>query len=228
MLMLAGVRKESGFLIPGNKRNNVRFFCFFGVFLAISALRRYFAHTNNHARTAFMTDKSTCGMLPIQPHLLAYLTWKENLSKGELFTIPSQSPIAVALSGYILLSLRLIRDARQVAPTCLKMERYTARLPFQIQGVYNPDFFIIADLIAKEFDAYLYHTLQAELFDRILFAKRFGMEEKDTIEGFLDESGLNYYLDFEAVKKAQYRLRQTRRTPTVRGLSIRRNYLLAV
>lgn len=171
-----------------------------------------------------MDQKSLSGFLPVQPHLLAYLMWKENLQKGDQFIIPGQSPHAVVLSGYITVATRLIRDSRTVPPSGLKMHRYTARLPFIIPGLESTDFYIIADVIACQFDAYLYHAMQSDLLERVMFAKRFGIEEKDSIEAWLAESGLNYYLDFEAVKKAQYRLRAARQMPTVRGLHIQRTY----
>lgn len=164
------------------------------------------------------------GFLPIQPHLLAYLQWKEGLQKGQYFEIPNQSPHAIVLSGYINLAVSLIQDARQVPARALKLERLTARLPFQVKDLHEPDFFIVAAQIALQYDSYLYHAMQEEVFTRVMIGKRVGMQEKTTIEEFLEESDLNLFINHEAMTKAQTRLRAVRHTPTIKGSTMRRYY----
>lgn len=164
------------------------------------------------------------GFLPVQPHLLAYLQWKEGLAKGEYFQIPSQSPHAIVLSGYINLACSLIPDAKKVPEKALKMDRFTGRLPFQVKGLNEPDFFLVAAQIALQFDSYLYHAMQEELLTRVLIGMRFGMKEKTTIEEFLEETELNYYVNVDSFKRAQTRLRHERKVPILKGRLQREYY----
>lgn len=160
------------------------------------------------------------GLLPVKKHLLAFVAWREHFPDLLTpLTVPGLGPIAAALDMVLTTG-----DAYLASSNWLTVDTYGARLHYLVQDIprLRQDMLYVTDAGAAQFNRFLEQLLQDDLHARILAGKKNGDQEKRIIERFMDETGLNEYLEFDMLKKAQWRLRTHRGVPSVRGHNLMR------
>lgn len=160
------------------------------------------------------------GYLPLEPAHLRYVEWRENLHSGQAIEIPGRSAIAAHLNALMSFAILFADEDRFPQPAPLQLQAYTAKLYFNANHhLARHEIFLLADRIAFYLNDYLYTSLHDCLLDLVIAGKRDGKQEQHIIEYFLRQTQLDEYLDFEAVKKAQYRARKYRDMPSIKGHS---------
>lgn len=171
-------------------------------------------------RTDDLTPPPHRGLLPIKKHLLQFVAWREHLPDLVTpLTVPGLGPIAAALDMVLTTGEAYLRSN-----SWLTIDTYGARLHYIVQDIprLKQDTLYVTDAGAAQFNRFLEQLMRDDLNSRILDGKKRGEQEKRIIEQFLDETGLNETLDLDAEKKAQWRLRNHRGMPRVRGHHIMR------
>ncbi len=159
--------------------------------------------------TSTALRQTVTGCIPVKKHLLQYVIWRERLpDAGTPIPVPGLGPIAAALD-MVLTFDHIYLDS---APSPV-VDKFTGRLYYAVEST---DRQFVPDTGALMFNRFLEQLLRDDLNARILEGKTLGIQEKNVIERFLSETGLDEYLDFESVKKAQWRLRVHRRAPLIR------------
>lgn len=160
------------------------------------------------------------GILPIKPALLEFVRYRENLSgAASLILVPGLGPIAAAID-MVLVSA----DEYLASRPMQRVEAYTARLHYEITDLphLHERRVYVNDTGAVLFNRFLEQLMRDDQYWRILKAKERGVQEKNTIAEFLDETNLNEFLELDTEKKGQYRLRRHRGIPSIRGKNLMR------
>ena len=151
--------------------------------------------------------------LPMKPFLKQYVLWKENLGPNDLLNLSkSSSEISWILAGCLTQQLQYNFDKERKLPAM-----YSADLRFKINTKrvqHNIIYFSPAQI--RYFNTYVYRRMHDQLLERILRGKYRGISEVDIIWEFMYESGIEPFTTFEALKKANYRLRKGRKIPLFR------------
>lgn len=152
-------------------------------------------------------NRGTTGSIKVRPYLAAYTRWRENLAPDQPLLVPGCSPIALALD------LCLTNKTTYLASRAVGLpdEKYGARLRYTVAGSRDRDgFLFVTDAMALRFNSFLLHDLHNLLADRIFRAVADGGSEKLTLLGFMREVGIEELVEYDALKKANYRLRTHR------------------
>jgi hypothetical protein len=150
------------------------------------------------------------GRIRIRPHLLRYVAWREGLLLPEQpIIIPGVSPVTQGLDlclvnkgGYLAAQLR-----REESRIC----EYDTWLHYQVSGSrYSHNYLFVTNPVAMAYNIFLHHLLHDDLRQRILHAQAAGVYEFQVIKDFIDDVGMADFRggDFDAIKKAQYRMRR--------------------
>jgi hypothetical protein len=148
--------------------------------------------------------------IPMKPHLLLYLRWREDLPLKTPYLLANRSPIGRHLS-LLFCGKKRLHNGR---PT-YKVDRdtYTATLQVQLPSdyvgamrIFVPD----SDVVA--FNQYIHDCLHENLMDRISAAPA-NVQIKEVIEDLIDDMDAWGEVDFETLKKANYRIRKSRGLP---------------
>lgn len=150
--------------------------------------------------------ESIIGHLPIRPHLLRYVEWREGLPPGQALAVPGPSIIAVTLNLILVSKTNMLLSGR-----CrdAKLAQCSARLRYQVTGRrYWRDHIFVADDSALAFGDFLTALLHQDLLDLIIAGQRERRLEKDVIVQFMLDTGLDDFMEFDALKQAQFRYRR--------------------
>ncbi len=161
------------------------------------------------------------GWIPIRPHLLRYVEWRECLVAGHPIVIPGMTIIAQALD------LCLTNKTSYLTSTIRREEsrvhEYSGRLHYLVHGItrcrYN--FHFVTAQQGMAFNIFLHHAMHDDLLRLIQAGQAAGQYEINIIKNFLDETGMDELINYESVKKAQYRLRQAKAYSMQKGRTIR-------
>lgn len=160
------------------------------------------------------------GVLPIKPAHLQYVVWRERLvSPSAPLLVPGLGAISAGLDMALITGAAYL-DSRSTQ----QVDFYTAKLHYRIHDLMHlqADRLYVSDYGAELFSRFLEQLMRDDLNDRVLRGKQQGRLEKNTIESFLDETGLNEWFEFDSEKKAQWRLRKHRGLPNIRGHNLMR------
>lgn len=168
------------------------------------------------------------GWIPIRPHLLRYVQWREHLDAGAPIIVPGITPIAQALD------LCLTNKTSYLTSTLRKEEpsahEYTERLYYLVRGAtrcrYN--FHFVTAPQGMAFNIFLHHAMHDDLLRLIQAGQAAGQYEINIIRNFLEDTGMDDLINDESVKKAQYRLRKTKHYQVQKGRPIRGTVFRAV
>jgi hypothetical protein len=146
----------------------------------------------------------------MKPHLLQYLRWKERLQDGE--------PLDLAyLRGdltYILVGLLTTKVKAGKQEDEELSGDFSVDLLFRINSRrVNEGKIMVSEEATRYFNQFVHRNMHELLLDRVLRGKANGIDEKDTIYSFITEIGLDDLVTFDALKKANYRLRNSRNIP---------------
>lgn len=160
----------------------------------------------------------------MRPHLLNFLTIKENLKPGDALPVPGR--VIGDYIGSLLLNKTAVEDdRRQTIP-----DTYTAELPWLLTESRSdrPAVFLTSTRIIR-IDQFVHDYMHETLFEQIMFnQKNGGMSEKEVIYKFIEHYRI-YSINFDSLKKASYRYRLAKnldifcsgKRPTVSGGAIR-------
>lgn len=150
--------------------------------------------------------ESIRGFLPIRPHLLRYVEWREGLSAGSPVQLPGPSLVATTLNLILVSKSRLLQS---VASRTKALAQCTSRLHYEVHGRrYWQNQIFVTDDAALCFSEFVHVLLHHDLLDRIIAGQRERTLEKDVIVQFMITSGLDDFVDFDAMKQAQFRFRR--------------------
>lgn len=170
------------------------------------------------------------GYIPITPKNLQYVRYVESLQPGDSLLIPSPTPIATYLENIFRLGKSLI--APLWAPEYLhveSVESFGARLPFRVSGALaHPDLFIILAQVAYALDKQVDNWINEEAWHRVDMGMEAGLPEIYVLEMFLEQSGLEDYIELDSFHKANYRLRKRRGLELYAKRRGRRNIYISI
>lgn len=146
--------------------------------------------------------------MPMRPYLKRYVEWKENIGPGEYVDITdSNSELSWVLGGVLTNAL----EAGPQNPRKLNGE-YCDKLWFRINPKklqYNMIFFNERQI--RYFNTYVYRRLHSHLSEEILRHINRGIPEIDTIWKFIWQTGIEGMISADALVKANYRLRKSKK-----------------
>lgn len=142
----------------------------------------------------------------MKPHLLQFILWKERLAEGEKLDLAYlRGDTTYVLVGLLTTKMKAANYDNELG------EEFSADLNFTINSRrVNEGKIIITEESVKFFNQYVHRNMHEMLLDRVLVGKNAGIEEKETIYQFIREVGLDDLVSFDAMKKASYRLRESR------------------
>lgn len=150
------------------------------------------------------------GYIPIQPGLLHFVRWRENLTEGQPLALPGPGAIAGNLWTLFAFGLDFLNDAYEARENKM-VDKLTARLPFTVAGhLAHHDIFLFAERVAVFFNDFVYDQLQDEIFIRVACGREAGVDGHTTMQRFAEKTGLDNYFDIEAIYRSQGRLRAYR------------------
>ncbi len=164
----------------------------------------------------------TKGHIRVKPYLAAYVRWRENLAPQQPLIVPGCSPIAIALD------LCLTNKTTYLAarPSSASAKQPEEKLPYLVTGSRSQNGFVfITEAMSARFNSFLHHSLHNDLADRIFRELGAGVEAESALRGrvkqtilrFMAEAGIDPLVDYDAIAKANYRLRTSRGFAHQRG-----------
>ncbi len=131
------------------------------------------------------------GWIPIRPHLLRYVEWRECLVAGHPIVIPGMTIIAQALD------LCLTNKTSYLTSTIRREEsrvhEYSGRLHYLVSGItrcrYN--FHFVTAQQGMAFNIFLHHAMHDDLLRLIQAGQAAGQYEINIIKNFLDQTGMD-------------------------------------
>lgn len=143
----------------------------------------------------------------MKPHLLQFVQWKERIKVGEKLDLAYlRGDTTYILVGLLTTKVKAIDyDDEELG------DEFSADLLFTINTRrVNEGKIIITEQAVRYFNQYVHRNMHEMLLDRIVCGKKAGVQEKETIYNFIRELGMDELVSFDALKKANYRLRKSR------------------
>jgi hypothetical protein len=154
----------------------------------------------------------------VQPHLLAYLRWKENLGPEDKLSLEyCQGDVAYALGGILTTKMIALQQVDRKLP-----KKYSERLEVLITPrLFGESRIHVSVGGTVFFNRFLHKNMHALLLDRIIQGKKHKVQAKETMLSFIDEIGAKDLISFDAIDKASDRLRKSLEIAPFRSLSCR-------
>jgi hypothetical protein len=152
--------------------------------------------------------------IPVRSHHLKFIEYVENLQPGEPLDLKSNSTISNWLR--LLLTKKSKTDVYMKSSATKIGKDYNAELKFKI-GVRTFDkleFFYSVKTI-HIFNQFIYNYLCDILLLEIRKGCIRGIKEKEVIEQFMEDYGIDEMVDRDTLKKATYRLRKDKKIPSI-------------
>jgi len=160
------------------------------------------------------------GYIPIRPHLLRYVQWRELLEADEPIIIPGYSPIAQALDLCITNKTTYLSSVKRRQESHLL--EYTTRLYYLVRGSrLAHNYIFVPPHVGMAYNVFLHHAFHDDLLHRIQAMQPEGEYEIGVIQAFLDEIGIADMIDYASVKRAQTRLRKAKGFVMAKGRPVR-------
>lgn len=162
-----------------------------------------------------LDDMNIQGVIPVRAYLKQYVIYRENLAVGQPLDLSRKGTIPMVLGSLLggKMNLDRQRDGYEPNPSY-----YDASLPFVTDFWRGQQGRIILTTEAvRMFDSFLYSDFHDYLLTRILASRAEKGKEKDVIEAIMEELDIVEHITFDALKKAQLRLRNTRKIPGFRN-----------
>jgi hypothetical protein len=157
--------------------------------------------------------------VPLIPYLYKFLLWKERLAPGDLLDlIGSKGDVAYVLGGMLTTKVQArYDDTEKLSDTYteeIRVKLDTRRL--------NSGRVVISDANVRMFNQFLRKNLHELLLERIMNGMRHKQKECNIIYDFIRELGMEDDVSFDTLKKAQTRLRKSKKIPAFRSHNRRR------
>jgi len=156
------------------------------------------------------------GVMPMQPHLLKFVYWMENMEPGE--------PIDLTKKTMITRTMLLLFTPKKQIPindsdtVTNQFTRFTVKLKYSItlRQKQFKDFYISRSNIAL-FNDHM-HLLFHEILTQRILTQIHSKKEKTIVEDYLKEIGADDDIDWHTVKRTNGRLRGNKEIPTIHQL----------
>lgn len=145
------------------------------------------------------------GYIPMKPHLLKYVRYREGLAETKPLPIPGDNIISMYLNSLLVNKTALRDDPRHT------IDSYTAKLPVLFSNEklkWNQVFFTATRI--QNFNNYVYRLMMDDLVERIITSKKLGQQEKVTINRFIHEVDL-FEISHSGLTKASQRYRKKKK-----------------
>lgn len=159
--------------------------------------------------------------IPIRPHLKKFILYIEHLPADGTLILSGTSFIASLIKQSLVGKTRYHVDKNAPLPANFSD---TLNVAFPI-GTSNKGKLFMTPSAIREFNSLSAQYLNEHLLQIILINQGFGIKENDTIWKFMDQLGLTDTDDitWDALKKASYRLRESKKMKKFRIRNCRGN-----
>ena len=141
--------------------------------------------------------------VPIKPYLLKFIMYIEGLKEGQAFHLGRRSLVSDTLK-------RLFKYKKQCTTTSLR-PGYTGSFPISIPpALWNQGCFYLDTQAVHDFNMAIFFFFHEMLEMRIMEGVRQGHKRIDIIEGYMELLGIEEDIEFETIKKGNFRLRTSR------------------
>ena len=146
-------------------------------------------------------------------YLCQYVYWKERVAPGQAIPLVGNAGTLMYVLGNLLTGKLNAGD-----PLDDTSESYTADLRFIINPrQFNHTRIMISAEGVRLYNSYVRRDLHETLLTQILTAKAYKVTETDVIYEFMREVGIDDMITFDALKKGQLRLRDSKKIPHFRS-----------
>jgi len=151
---------------------------------------------------------SLTGSIPVRPHLLKYVCWSENIDLDQAIDLKEGSNIAFVLQMLLRGKLESISyDKRQHIN-----DDYSASLKYTYPLRHlNEGRIFIDERSILIFNRFLHKQFHETLLTLVIQNQRYSVTTSDTIKGFMDTLDIFDDIEFDSLKKANFRLRKAKK-----------------
>lgn len=151
--------------------------------------------------------------MPMKPHLKRYVEWRENIPQNGFIDITnSSSEISWVLGGVLTDYLKYKHDAQRKLS-----DEYSEQLRFKIDAYrFQANQIYFSPPQIRYFNTYVYRRMNFHLLEEVMRNQVHNIPARDTIWTFVNDSQMEGLISFDALLKANYRLRKTQDFPLFR------------
>lgn len=141
--------------------------------------------------------------VPVKPYLLKFIQYIEGLGEGDVFDLNRKSLISDTLR-------RMFKYKKACLSSSLR-DGYSASFPVLVPpGIWNQGRFYLDQQAIHDFNTAVFYFFHEVLEFKLLEGTASGQERKQVIEDYMSLLGIDEDVDFDTVKKGNFRLRQPR------------------
>lgn len=141
--------------------------------------------------------------VPMKPYLYRFLCYIEGLKEDEALDLNRKSLTTDTLK-------RLLKYKKHCRPTKLKAGYNSVLKVIIPQSIWNQGWFYLDNMAIYDFNMAIYFFFHEILELRIMEGVANGKTRTDVIDGFIALLDIHEEVDFETLKKANFRLRRPR------------------
>lgn len=158
-------------------------------------------------KTTNYREMKLTGSIPIRPHLLKYVCWNENIKIGEAIDLKGGGNIAFILQMLLRGKLESISyDDRQSVGKDYTQSLYYV---YPLRHLNEGRIFIDEKAILI-FNQFLHKHFHETLNVLIIQNQKYGIKIESSIKDFMDMLGIEDEIEYDSLKKANFRLRIAR------------------
>lgn len=153
------------------------------------------------------------GSIPMKPWLAKFARKIENLAEHE--------PVNLSHNSYIAKIIKLFLTGKTKLKTSGEKNRigeeYSGSLRYSI--AYSRNLIFITPTGIRTINKLLFCLFHEMLLSEILMGQRYGIDQKEIIENFLERYGIEIEIDvsYDTIKKANFRMRESKKIASFRG-----------
>lgn len=157
------------------------------------------------------------GTIPIRPHLKKFIQYIENLEVDAPIDIYGKGIVALTLKMLLTFKTHIeIHESRSLPKELTETIQYTVTLSHFNRGKLH-----LSKAGIIEFDKFIHSLMHEVLLQKVLMYIKTGRQEKDAINDFCDDVGIDEEISFEGLKKSNYRLRNAKKITHFYAKSVR-------
>lgn len=154
------------------------------------------------------------GTLPVKPYLAKFVYSREYMEPGKALNLQNNSVISYTLK--MLFTNKTNLDESDYLSYEKMNKEYTGEMRFKITSRMQAfSCFYISRKSITVFNQFLNRLFHEFLLSRIVEGVANGKDEKEIIFEFMRELDIEDDITFDAIKKANYRLRKSKKMPTI-------------
>lgn len=152
--------------------------------------------------------------IPVKPHLRKFVHYLENLAPDAPLNLSRSGVVGYTLNLLLTNKTNLIHSDTLAGDKL--QEKFQDQLRFKVSvRMQTFNCFYLTRRSISIFNTFLHNLLHETLLYRIRMGVAAGQDEKEIIYDFMRELDIEEDVTFDAVKKANYRLRNAKKIPTI-------------